>query len=206
MPRELAGHVDGMADASTNGRSSKRSTSSDSPRRGQDAVALLREEHRAVEQEFKKFEGLGPNAVNTRQKIVDGIVEQLSKHAEIEELVFYPIVRDRISELDGDVLEALEEHHLVKLTLSELGRTPSDHERYVPKVQVLIENVRHHVDEEETQLFPRVREAFTRTELEEIGAKLADARTTAASRPHPHAPDPLPATSPQVCSRRRSTR
>lgn len=198
MPRSGVGHVRRMPTTTTTksqstGKSQRAGSSSGStPKRGRDAVAFLRDEHRAVEKEFKRFEELGPNAVKTRDKVVDGIIERLSKHAAIEEMVFYPLVRERLSDLEPDVLEALEEHHLVKVTMAELTKTAPDDERFVAKTQVLIENVRHHVDEEESELFPKVREAFSRTELEEIGALLAEAREHAPSRPHPAAPDTPP--------------
>lgn len=173
----------------TAGRTRRRSTS----RNGRDALEFLKDEHRAIEKEFKKFEELGPGAIKTRQKTVDSIIERLSKHAEIEELILYPLIRERSKDLESEVLEALEEHHLAKLTLSELSRIDADHERFDAKVRVLIESVRHHVDEEESELFPKVQDAFTNEELELIGAHLAEARKSAASTPHPHAPDTPPA-------------
>jgi hypothetical protein len=90
------------------------------------------------------------------------------------------------------VLEALEEHHLVKLTLAELETMDPSHERYGAKVAVLIENVRHHVKEEEGDLFPTVRKALDPSKLHEIGAELIAAKRTAPTRPHPEAPDTPP--------------
>ena len=100
----------------------------------------------------------------------------LSKHAAIEEQVFYPEVRRAVSSLGDEVLEALEEHHVVKWTLSELeGMTPED-ERFQAKVTVLMENVRHHVREEERDLFPQVRKAMS-------CSAAPGARSTACGRP-----------------------
>jgi hemerythrin-like domain-containing protein len=162
--------------------------------KGRDAVALLKDEHKELEKLFKKFEDLGPRAHKTRENTVATIIEMLSKHAGIEELVFYPEVRDRLEADDAeDVLEALEEHHVAKLLLSELEGMSSEDERFHAKVTVLIESVRHHVKEEEGELFVKVREEFTRTELQEMGARLEEARPAAPSRPHPYAPDEPPA-------------
>ena len=86
------------------------------------AVALLTQDHRDVEALFKKFEGLGKRAHKGREATVGKMIEALSKHAVIEEQVFYPEVRARMTDLDDDVLEALEEHHVVKWTLSELEK------------------------------------------------------------------------------------
>ena len=154
-----------------------------------DAIALLRNDHRTVERLFKQFEKAGPKAHQTRRKVADQIVEELSVHAVIEEQVFYPAVREAVPDAEDDVLEGLEEHHLVKWTLSEVEKMDPEHERFVPKMTVLIENVRHHVEEEEGELFPAVREAMTRKQLAELGELLAHAKEVAPTSPHPRAPD-----------------
>ena len=78
------------------------------------AVALLVEDHREVEALFTKFEGLGERAHKSRETVVAKMIAALSMHASIEETVFYPEVRARVTGVDDDVLEALEEHHIVK--------------------------------------------------------------------------------------------
>jgi hemerythrin superfamily protein len=154
-----------------------------------DAITLLREDHRTVEKLFKQFEKAGPSAGKTKQKLVDKIIHELAVHAAIEEQVFYPAVREADEDL---VLESLEEHHIVKWVLSELdGMSPKD-ERFDAKVTVLIELVRHHVKEEQDDLFPEVRDALSRKELAEIGEMLQKAKTIAPTRPHPRAPDEPP--------------
>src|SRR5205807_6075539 len=112
----------------------------------------------------------------------------LSIHAAIEEQVFYPAVREAAPDEKDLVLESLEEHHIVKWVLSELdGMVPSD-ERFTAKVTVLIENVRHHVEEEEGELFPEVRKAMKRKELEELVQALEAAKKVAPTHPHPRTP------------------
>jgi len=150
---------------------------------------VLTEDHRKVEELFTRFEKTGPGAQKRRQDIVQRITEALSVHASIEEEIFYPAAR-RIA--GDDVLEALEEHHLVKLTLGELEGMDPSHERYAAKVTVLIENVRHHVEEEESELFPAIRERLDKDDLREIGGNLVAAKRTAPTRPHPEAPDTPP--------------
>jgi len=157
-----------------------------------DAIALLRNDHRTVERLFKQFEKAGPKAHQTRRKVADQVIEELSVHAVIEEQVFYPAVREAVPATEDDVLEGLEEHHLVKWTLSEVEKMDPEHERFVPKMTVLIENVRHHVEEEEGELFPAVREAMTRKQLAELGELLAHAKEVAPTSPHPRAPDQPP--------------
>src|SRR6476660_9794778 len=118
-----------------------------------DAITMLKDDHKAVEQLFKRFERAGDNAVAEKRRIVDSIIESLSVHAAIEEQLFYPVARATVPKTDDVVLEALEEHHIVKWVLSELERMSADDERFDAKVTVLIENVRHHVKEEETDFF-----------------------------------------------------
>jgi hemerythrin superfamily protein len=157
-----------------------------------DALTLLKADHEAVEAKFKKFETLGPRAVKSKAAVVADVIEALSVHAAIEEQVLYPAVRDRLTDEEGQVLEALEEHHVVKWTLSELDGMNPDHERFDAKFTVLMESVRHHVKEEENELFPQVRQAFTRAELADLGDALIEAKQTAPTKPHPLSPDEPP--------------
>src|SRR3954451_5749900 len=158
-----------------------------------DAVTLLRNDHKTVEALFKKFEKAGPNAHKTKQDLVEKIIEELSIHAAIEEQVLYPAAREAVPDATDEVLEALEEHHIVKWVLSELdGMDPTD-ERFQAKVTVLIENVRHHVKEEEQDFFPKVRDELGRSGLADLGDAMAAAKKVAPTHPHPWTPDVPPA-------------
>ena len=127
-----------------------------------DAITLLRNDHKTVEQLFKRFEKAGDSALVEKRQIVDRIIEELSIHAAIEEQLFYPVARATVPGTEDIALESLEEHHIVKWVLSELdGMDPAD-ERFDAKVTVLIENVRHHVEEEESDFFPKVRDELGR--------------------------------------------
>jgi hemerythrin-like domain-containing protein len=172
-------------------RTTRKSTGTSS--RPTDAIALLKQDHREIKDLFEKFEEAGPRAHATRETTVERIIETLSVHAGIEETVLYPEIRERIPAAEEDALEALEEHHVAKQTLAELQRMGSEDERFTAKVTVLIESVTHHIDEEEDELFAKVRKEFTRTELEGMAERLTRARTLAPKRPHPHAPDAPPA-------------
>src|SRR3954471_24084025 len=157
-----------------------------------DAVTLLRNDHKTVEGLFKRFEKAGPNAHKTKQDLVEKIIEELSVHAAIEEQVLYPAAREADPDDEDLVLESLEEHHIVKWVLSELdGMSPTD-ERFTAKVTVLIENVRHHVEEEEGDLFPALRKTMKRKELEELAVAMEKAKKVAPTHPHPRAPDTPP--------------
>jgi hemerythrin superfamily protein len=158
-----------------------------------DALTLLKQDHREVAQLFTRFERAGDDASRTKQRLVEGMIAALSRHAGIEELVFYPAVRREVAGTDSDVLEALEEHHVVKFLLHELeGLAPVD-ERFDAKVAVLIESVRHHVKEEEHGLFPKVRKRLGRARLLDIGDELRAAKSRVPTRPHPSSPDEPPA-------------
>jgi hemerythrin superfamily protein len=157
-----------------------------------DAIAVLKDDHRTVEKLFKSFEKAGEKAYRTKRNLVDEMIRELSIHAAIEEQVFYPAVRQAVPGADGDVLEALEEHHVAKWILSELEGMDPKAERFDAKVTVLIESVRHHVKEEEHELFPEVRSNIARKELIELGVRLADSKRFAPTRPHPRSPDEPP--------------
>ncbi|WNG41222.1 hemerythrin domain-containing protein [Archangium violaceum] len=157
-----------------------------------DAIALLKADHKTVETLFRKFEQAGRNARKLKRKLVDQMVRELAIHAVIEEQVLYPSVRARAEALEEDVLEALEEHHVVKWLLKELEDLPPEAERFDAKVKVLMENVRTHVKEEENGLFPQVRKAFSPQELRDMAEALTLAKRASPTRPHPRAPDTPP--------------
>lgn len=157
-----------------------------------DAIALLKADHKTVEALFRRFEQAGRHANKLKRSLVDRMVRELSIHAAIEEQVFYPAVRAKAEKLVDPVLEALEEHHVVKWLLTELKDLAPDAERFEAKVKVLIENVRTHVAEEEKILFPQVRKAFTPAELKEMAGMLTMAKSAAPTRPHPRSPDTPP--------------
>jgi hemerythrin superfamily protein len=179
--------------ASTTRASTARKTTTRRAPSQPDAVAVLKADHRTVEQLFKAFEKAGDGALKTKRKLVDQMITELSIHAAIEEEVFYPAARQEVPDSLSDVLEAMEEHHVVKWELSELdGMDPAD-ERFEPKVTVMMENVRHHVREEEGELFPLVRANLGRKRLVEIGGLLQAAKRGAPTHPHPRSPDHPPA-------------
>ena len=156
-----------------------------------DAITLLKQDHRTVEKLFKRFEKAEKTGED-KKAIVSEVIRELSMHAAIEEQVFYPSVREGVEEAEDVVLEGLEEHHIVKWTLSELDGMSADHERFNAKMAVLMESVRHHVEEEESEMFPKVRSALGRKRLGEIGALMEQAKQVAPTKPHPRQPDEPP--------------
>ena len=148
-----------------------------------DAIVLLKDDHKTVEKLFKKFEKTGDGSYKTKRKLVDQMITELTAHAYIEEKIFYPAARERVPETTDHVLESIEEHHVVVWMLSELnGMDPKD-ERFTAKVTVLMENVRHHVEEEEDEWFPQVRKAMGRKILQELGERMEAAKAGAPDDP-----------------------
>ena len=157
-----------------------------------DAITLLRSDHRVAERLFKRFETLGGRASKSKRDVVDRMIEVLAVHAVIEEQVFYPAVRKILPGAEEQILEGLESHHIVKWSLAEVDGMDPDSERFDAKVTLVVENVRHHVDEEEEGVFPRVREALGRRDLQDLGSALDVAKKAAPTRPHPRSPDGPP--------------
>ena len=148
-----------------------------------DAIVLLKEDHKEILKAFKDFEKAGENATATKGKLVDKIIELLTVHTYIENEVMYPRVRELLPELEDDVLESYEEHHVADVLVVELAALKPDAERFDAKATVLIENVRHHIEEEEQEWFPQVREGLGRKQLQEIGAEMVEAKKHAPKRP-----------------------
>jgi len=157
-----------------------------------DAITMLKNDHQTVEKLFKRFEQAGDRAFVEKRQIVDRIIEELSVHAAVEEQLFYPVTRATVPAVEDVALESLEEHHIVKWVLSELETMSPEEERFDAKVTVLIENVRHHVEEEESEYFPEVRSELGRKALTELGDAMDTARAAAPTHPHPRQPDTPP--------------
>ena len=148
-----------------------------------DAIVLLKEDHKEARRAFAEFEKLGDGATSSKQKIVDRIIELLTAHTYIENEVMYPRVRELLPDLESDVLESYEEHHVADVLVVELAGMKATDERFTAKTMVLIESVRHHMQEEEEEWFPKVREGLGRRALQEIGAELLKAKKKAPRRP-----------------------
>ena len=149
-----------------------------------DAIVLLKDDHKTVNKLFREFEKVKESATPARKRaLVDEMIKELTTHAYIEETIFYPAARAAVPETRDHVLESVEEHHVVAWLLSELRRLAPGDETFDAKVTVLIENVRHHVEEEEQEWFPEVRKAMGRKQLAEIGDQLAAARSDAPADP-----------------------
>ncbi len=148
-----------------------------------DALVLLKAEHKEIKQAFRAFEKAGPNADKAKRDAVSRIIELLTVHTYVENELIYPEVRRLLPELTDDVLESYEEHHVADVLVMELVALKPSDERYAAKTTVLIENVTHHIDEEEHDWFPQVRAGLTRTQLSELGQRMLELKKKAPRSP-----------------------
>jgi hypothetical protein len=124
-----------------------------------DAIKLLKQDHTNVKAMFKEYEDLGERAFAGKKKLADRICLELTKHAVIEEEIFYPALREASKESEDQLDEASVEHASLKALIWQIGQMDPHDELYDAKVKVLGEYVNHHVKEEEGELFPQARQA-----------------------------------------------
>jgi hemerythrin superfamily protein len=155
-----------------------------------DAITILKADHREIEKQFRAFEATTGKA--TWERVAKAVVRELSIHAAIEEEIFYPALTREVPDLADIMLRSLESHNVVKWLCSAIESTSAEDARFGPRMTVLIDNVRLHVEEEEDDVFPDVRQALGRRRLNELGELLTKAKAGAPTRPHPRLPDSAP--------------
>jgi hemerythrin superfamily protein len=148
-----------------------------------DAVQLLEDDHKTVEDLFGRYEEAGDEAYQEKRHLRDRILKELTVHATIEEEIFYPATREARGETEQMVEEAYQEHAKAKQTLAELERMDPEDARFDQTMQSLIADVRHHVEEEEGGMFPQVQQAMSNEELQSLGEQMKEAKRTAPQRP-----------------------
>jgi len=148
-----------------------------------DAIVLLKNDHKEILRTFRDFEKLGDRAYKRKGQLVDKMIELLTVHTYLENEVMYPRVRELLPEVEDHVLESYEEHHVADVLVMELAGLKPEAERFTAKTMVLIESVRHHIEEEEDEWFPQVREGLSRKVLQEIGAEMESKRKRAPRKP-----------------------
>jgi hemerythrin superfamily protein len=148
-----------------------------------DAIVLLKEDHKEVKKLFREFEKAGEDAHERKGQIVKKIIELLTVHTYIENEVMYPEVRKLVPDIEDDILESYEEHHVADVLCMELFVLSPDNDRFDAKTTVLIESVEHHIEEEEEEWFPKVREALGRNQLSDLGARMLEAKKKAPRSP-----------------------
>ena len=148
-----------------------------------DAIVMLKDDHKQIRKVFRDFQAAGDAATSRKGTLVKKMIELLTQHTYIENEVMYPRVRALLPDLEDDVLESYEEHHVADVLVMELSTMKPTDERFDAKTTVLIENVTHHMDEEEQEWFPQVRQGLGRKQLQEIGAEMVAAKKRAPKKP-----------------------
>jgi hemerythrin-like domain-containing protein len=143
-----------------------------------DAIAMLKADHDKVKGLLADLESTTERGVKTRQELFATIKGELTVHEVIEEEIFYPALKSHPKAKDI-VLEAYEEHHVVDLLMSELESLDVADETWGAKAIVMKENVEHHIEEEEGEMFKQARQVFDRQELDDLGAKMARRKESA---------------------------
>jgi hemerythrin-like domain-containing protein len=145
-----------------------------------DAITLLTTDHKKVKRLLGELESTTERGVKTRTELFATIKGELTVHEIIEEEIFYPELKAHPKAKDI-VLEGYEEHHVVDEIMSELEDTPVDDETWGAKAKVMKENIEHHIEEEEGEMFKTARSVFDRAELDDLGRRM-EARRASAKR------------------------
>ena len=143
-----------------------------------DAISMLKTDHDKVKGLLTELESTTERGVKTRQELFSTIKGELTVHEIIEEEIFYPALKSHPKAQDI-VLEAYEEHHVVDLLMGELEALDVSDETWGAKATVMKENIEHHIEEEEGEMFKQARQVFERQELEDLGAQMAERKASA---------------------------
>jgi hypothetical protein len=136
-----------------------------------DALKLLKDDHDKVKKMLTEMENTTERAVKTREESLKTLKQELELHEAIEEEIFYPALKEH-AEAREIVLEAYEEHGVVDMIMAEIEQTPVDDEKWKAKFTVMKENIEHHIEEEEGEMFKNAREVFDKAALESLGARM----------------------------------
>ncbi|HET9139177.1 hemerythrin domain-containing protein [Actinophytocola sp.] len=148
-----------------------------------DAIVLLREDHKEIRRLFREFQSA--NTPARKAAAVRRILPALATYRQREDECMYPQVRSLLPELDRDVLENSEEHHVAEVLCAELATMKPDDERFTAKTTVLIETVTRHITDEEQDWFPQVRKGLGRKQLQDIGARMITLRKNGSGKKKP---------------------
>jgi hemerythrin-like domain-containing protein len=143
-----------------------------------DAITMLKADHDKVKELLNQLDKTTERGVKTREELFSTIKGELTVHEIIEEEIFYPALKEHPKAKDI-VLEGYEEHHVVDTVMAELEGLDVTDETWGAKATVMKENVEHHIEEEETEMFKQARQVFDRAELEDLGNRMAERRTSA---------------------------
>jgi hemerythrin-like domain-containing protein len=136
-----------------------------------DALKLLKQDHDEVKKMLSDLESTTERAEKTRTEGLATLKSELEVHEAIEEEIFYPALKDHPKTKDI-ALEGYEEHHVVDMVMGELEGVAVSDETWAAKFAVMKENLEHHIEEEEGEMFPQAEQVFDEAELEELGERM----------------------------------
>ena len=137
-----------------------------------DALKLLKDDHQKVKKLLGELESTTERGVKTRQDLFTKVKQELVVHEAIEEEIFYPALQEH-PKTKEIMLEAYEEHHVVDMVMAEIEGVAFDDETWGAKFMVMKENLEHHIEEEEGEMFKLAKQVFDRDELERLGESMA---------------------------------
>ena len=137
-----------------------------------DAITLLKEDHEKVKKLLTELDDTTERAEKTRTEGIATLASELRVHEAIEEEIFYPALKKH-AETKEIVLEGYEEHDVVDTILGEILETPVEDETWAAKLTVMKENLEHHIEEEEGEMFKQARDVVDQAGLEELGEEMA---------------------------------
>lgn len=163
------------------GRSATRRSTARRSTARPDAIALLKADHRKVEELFSQLEKTTERGADRRTRLLGQIEGEIKLHMRLEEEVFYPAFRDAVKKKDDKELyhEAHEEHHVADMVLGELKALSPTDETFGAKAKLLKELIEHHVEEEEGKMFPKARRAMGTEGLRQLGEEMASRKEAA---------------------------
>ncbi len=160
-----------------------------------DVIEILEHDHREVEQMFSELEtlrGASTDAAKSRLKdLTDQVTIELVRHSVAEEVLVYPMVEDKVSAEEAE--HARKEHAEAEETLHRLEKLDADDPAFDDELATLMEEIRHHIEDEEGEMFAHMRQVIDADELRKLGARVESFKKVAPTRPHPNVPnEPLP--------------
>jgi hemerythrin-like domain-containing protein len=136
-----------------------------------DAITLLKDDHDKVKKMLQQLEDTTERAVKTREELFTNLKSELVVHEAVEEEIFYPALKQH-AEAKEIVLEAYEEHNVVDMIMGEIEQTPFEDETWAAKLTVMKENLEHHIEEEEGEMFRQARDVFDKDTLQRLGEQM----------------------------------
>jgi hemerythrin-like domain-containing protein len=144
-----------------------------------DILKLIEEDHKKTMKGLDELEETKERDTAARKKTWTMLEQDLRAHMKGEEEILYPALQE---EIEDKILEAIEEHQLVKMASSVLDETPASDKRWLAKLKVIKENIEHHVEEEEDEIFEAAKEKISKDKLEEMGKRFEEVKKKTASR------------------------